>query len=60
MARWAGRPPRRSRGDGDLWLRLNPVTVNTGVTKLVNGRRGITLLTVNEHSHLAPDAVTYR
>jgi broad specificity phosphatase PhoE len=47
-------------GDAALWLRLNAVTVNTGVTKLVSGSRGITLLTVNEHSHLAPDAVTYR
>ena len=47
-------------GDGALWLRLNQVTVNTGVTKLVNGTRGITLLSLNEHSHLAPDAVTYR
>ena len=47
-------------GDAGLWLRLNQVTVNTGVTKLVTGRRGLTLLTVNEHSHLPPDAVTYR
>jgi hypothetical protein len=47
-------------GDGALWLRLNQVTVNTGVTKLINGTRGITLLSVNEHSHLSPAAVTYR
>jgi broad specificity phosphatase PhoE len=47
-------------GDADLWLRLNQVTVNTGVTKLVNGTRGLTLLTVNEHSHLPADVVTYR
>lgn len=47
-------------GDAALWLRLNAVTVNTGVTKLVNGSRGLTLLTVNEHSHLPPASVTYR
>jgi hypothetical protein len=47
-------------GDATTWLRLNEVTVNTGVTKLVTGARGTTLLTVNEHSHLPLDAVTYR
>lgn len=47
-------------GDPALWLRLNQVTVNTGVTKFINGTRGITLLTVNEHSHLSPDLLTYR
>ena len=60
MGRWAGPRPPRSPATPHLWLRLNQVTVNTGVTKLVNGTRGITLLTVNEHSHLSPDAVTYR
>ncbi|WP_107772305.1 histidine phosphatase family protein [Nocardioides sediminis] len=47
-------------GDATTWLRLNEVTVNTGVTKLVTGSRGTTLLTVNEHSHLPLDVVTYR
>ena len=41
-------------------LTLGGLTVNTGVTKLVTGARGTTLLTVNEHSHLPLDAVTYR
>ena len=51
----AGPPPAARGRRRDLWLRLNQVTVNTGVTKLVVGTRGITLLAVNEHTHLAPD-----
>jgi len=47
-------------GDAALWLRLNKVTVNTGVTKLITGSRGITLLTLNEHAHLSPDLLSYR
>ena len=42
---------------------FNRVSVNTGVTKLVSGRRGVTLVSFNEHAHLeqarrAP--ITYR
>lgn len=47
-------------GGFDLWLRLNRVTVNTGVTKIVGGAQGITLVSFNDHSHLANDMVTYR
>lgn len=47
-------------GGSDLWLRLNPVTVNTGTTLVVVGRRGPTLVTLNDHAHLSPDLVTYR
>ena len=45
-----------------LWRRLNPVCVNSGVTRLVTGRRGTTLVTFNGHAHLdgVPDALTYR
>ena len=45
-----------------LWHRLNSVCVNTGVSRLVSGRRGLTLVTLNEHSHLDPhpDLLTYR
>jgi broad specificity phosphatase PhoE len=45
-----------------LWRRLNPVCVNSGVTKVVTGRRGLTLVSFNEHTHLerAPDLLTYR
>jgi broad specificity phosphatase PhoE len=46
----------------ELWRRLNPVCVNTGVTRLVTGRRGTTLVSFNEHAHLdgVPDVLTYR
>ncbi|GAA4553505.1 histidine phosphatase family protein [Amycolatopsis samaneae] len=44
-------------------LRLNRVTVNAGITKLVSGRGGVTLLSFNEHPHFEADAaalLTYR
>jgi broad specificity phosphatase PhoE len=44
----------------DLFFRLNPVLTNVSVTKLVVGRRGVTLSTYNEHAFLPPDQVTYR
>ena len=49
-------------GRSRLWRRLNPVCVNTGVTKMVTGRRGLTLVSFNEHTHLdpTPDLLTYR
>ena len=45
-----------------LWRRLNPVCVNSSVTRLVTGRRGTTLVSFNEHAHLdgVPDVLTYR
>lgn len=44
------------------WQRLNTVTVNTGVTKVLLGRRGPVLSTFNEHGHLEHDRslITYR
>ena len=47
---------------GSLWRRLNPVCVNSGVTRLVTGRRGVTMVSFNGHAHLdgVPDALTYR
>lgn len=47
-------------GGVEQWIRLNRVCVNTGVTKLVTGRRGISLITFNEHSHLSADEISYR
>ena len=48
----------------DLWLRLNPVSVNTGVSTIVCGGRGTTLVSFNAHDHLlaadTPDLLTYR
>lgn len=50
-------------GGADLHRRLAPVVVNASVTKLVVGRRGTTLVSFNDHSHLErPEGglVTYR
>lgn len=47
-------------GGPATYARLLPTTVNTGVTRIVSGRRGLTLVSYNEHSHLAPEHVTYR
>lgn len=44
----------------EQWIRLNRVCVNTGVTTLVAGRRGISLVSFNDHSHLNPPEITYR
>lgn len=44
----------------DLWLRLNPVSINTGTSTIVRGRRGSTLVAFNAHDHLSPDLITYR
>ncbi len=45
-----------------LWRKLNPVCVNSGVTRMVTGSRGTTLVSFNEHAHLdgVPDVLTYR
>jgi broad specificity phosphatase PhoE len=44
------------------FVALNRVTVNTGITALVGGRSGTSLLSFNEHAHVAgsPDLLTYR
>ena len=41
---------------------LNRVTVNTGITTLVHGSRGMSLVAFNDHAHLAADRslLTYR
>ena len=44
----------------EQWIRLNRVCVNTGVTTLISGRRGTSLVAFNDHSHLAPQEITYR
>jgi broad specificity phosphatase PhoE len=45
-----------------LWAAFNRVAVNTGVTKVIGGRRGLSLSTYNEHTHLENDRrlITYR
>lgn len=47
-------------GGPSTYARLLPTTVNTGITRIVAGRRGLTLVSFNEHQHLAGDLVTYR
>jgi broad specificity phosphatase PhoE len=44
-------------------LKLSRMTVNGGITKLLSGRSGVTLLSFNEHAHLegrASRLLTYR
>jgi broad specificity phosphatase PhoE len=49
-----------SGGDG-LWLRLNAITINTAITKLVSGRSGLTMVSYNEHAHLdGTELLSYR
>lgn len=51
------------RSSPALWRRLNTTTINAGVTKIVAGARGQTLVSINEHGHLEtsdPGLVTYR
>lgn len=45
-----------------LWGRLNRMTVNSALTRVVSGSTGLNLLTYNDQSHLdaVPGAVTYR
>lgn len=44
------------------YVKVAPVVVNTSVTRLVTGRRGVTLVSFNEHAHLheRPELLTYR
>jgi len=47
-------------GGAAAYRRLMPVMVNTSVTKVVSGRRGLSLLAFNAHDHLPRELVTYR
>ena len=47
-------------GGVEQWGRLNPVQVNTGLSRLVTGSRGTTLVSLNEQAHLGPETLTYR
>lgn len=44
------------------YVRVAPVVVNTSVTRLVTGGRGVTLVGFNDHGHLqtVPELITYR
>ena len=39
-------------GVAGLWKRLQRVTVNTGIARVVVGREGMNCISVNEHQHL--------
>jgi broad specificity phosphatase PhoE len=49
-------------GDASLWAQLNKVAVNSAVTKVINGRSGLTLASYNDHGHVEHDRrlLTYR
>jgi broad specificity phosphatase PhoE len=54
-----------SLADGGVpaWSRLSKVVVNSSVTKVLDGRRGASLISFNDHSHLeaaGPDLLSYR
>lgn len=55
---WAA--PRLLNGGFAQWLALNRVTVNSGVTKIVTGSSGKTMVSFNDHGHLPRSWVTYR
>lgn len=55
---WAA--TRLVNGGFPQWLALNRVTVNSGVTKIVTGSSGKTMVTFNDHGHLPRSWVTYR
>jgi len=42
------------------YQRIAPVVLNAAITRVVLGSRGRTLVSFNEHSHLAGDLLTYR
>ena len=42
------------------FVTFNHVVINAGITKLVSGRRGTSLISFNEHAHLDAELVTYR
>lgn len=47
----------------ETFVRFNRVTVNAGITKVIRGRRGTTMVSFNEHGHLEKPGgslVTYR
>ena len=47
-------------GDLATYGRLAPVVINASLTTVASGRRGLTLVSFNEHRHLPADLLTYR
>ncbi|RNL60621.1 hypothetical protein EFK50_20110 [Nocardioides marmoriginsengisoli] len=63
---WAVAQVLADGGDGidraHLWTRLNRMAVNSALTRLIRGARGVNLLSYNEQSHLdaVPGTLSYR
>jgi broad specificity phosphatase PhoE len=59
---WAVAEVLSEGGSPELWTRLNRMAVNSALTRLVAGSRGLNLLSYNDQSHLdgVNGAVTYR
>ncbi|MCW2785093.1 MAG: Phosphoglycerate mutase [Marmoricola sp.] len=59
---WAVASVLADGGSPGLWTRLNRMSVNSGLTRLVAGSRGLNLLSYNEQSHLdtVPGTLSYR
>ena len=47
-------------GDFDQWMAFNRVTINTGITKIITGQSGTSLISFNDHGHQDPQNATYR
>ena len=47
-------------GGFDQWMAFNRVTINTGITKIITGRSGTSLISFNDHGHQDPKNATYR
>lgn len=47
-------------GDFGQWMAFNRVTINTGITKIITGRGGTSLISFNDHGHQSPENATYR
>ena len=47
-------------GDFDQWMAFNRVTINTGITKIITGQSGTSLISFNDHGHQDPKNATYR
>jgi broad specificity phosphatase PhoE len=53
-------PGTTPRELASYWALFNTVTVNAGITRVLEGSTGRRLLSFNEHSHLPRELVTYR
>lgn len=47
-------------GGPPAFAKLMPVMVNASITKVLSGRRGLSLVSYNAHDHLSREQVTYR